>query len=161
MGEPISIHAPRMGIDVETCVFAQPEIYISIHAPRMGIDRFGRRHRPVGGHFNPRSPDGERRPMPADKDRKALFQSTLPGWGATSRFPHRWPATRNFNPRPPGWGATTGWEPCSTGCTDFNPRSPDGERHPGVILKTLLDEFQSTFPGWGATYTSPLPYIDA
>ena len=66
---------------------------ISIHAPRMGIDRFGRRHRPVGGHFNP--------------------------------------------------------------------RSPDGERHPGVILKTLLDEFQSTFPGWGATYTSPLPYIDA
>ena len=172
-----------MGIDVETCVFAQPEIYISIHAPRMGIDRFGRRHRPVGGHFNPRSPDGERRPMPADKDRKALFQSTLPGWGATSRFPHRWPATRNFNPRPPGWGATTGWEPCSTGCTyfnprspdgerqnrkrrsnqmkDFNPRSPDGERHPGVILKTLLDEFQSTFPGWGATYTSPLPYIDA
>ena len=27
-----------MGSDVETCVFAQPEIYISIHAPRMGSD---------------------------------------------------------------------------------------------------------------------------
>ena len=43
--------------------------------------------------------------MPADKDRKALFQSTLPGWGATAaagsgvRYIHY-----------------------------FNPRSPDGER---------------------------------
>ena len=33
-----------MGIDVETCVFAQPEIYISIHAPRMGSDARARRN---------------------------------------------------------------------------------------------------------------------
>ena len=59
-GGLISIHAPRMGIDVETCVFAQPEIYISIHAPRMGIDVRCLLTRTGKHYFNPRSPDGER-----------------------------------------------------------------------------------------------------
>ena len=49
-----------MGIDVETCVFAQPEIYISIHAPRMGIDVRCLLTRTGKHYFNPRSPDGER-----------------------------------------------------------------------------------------------------
>ena len=140
-----------MGIDVETCVFAQPEIYISIHAPRMGIDRFGRRHRPVGGHFNPRSPDGERRPMPADKDRKALFQSTPPGWGATSRFPHRWPATRNFNPRPPdGERQRDGSRvQLAVPISIHAPRMGSDTACHAVRLRPGL--FQSTLPGWGAT----------
>ena len=80
---------------------------ISIHAPRMGSDRGQRRHRPHRPDFNPRSPDGERpraprcstrtsryfNPRSPDGERRLRhrntmvtekFQSTLPGWGATS-----------------------------------------------------------------------------
>ena len=57
---------------------------ISIHAPRVGSDR-GQIEQPGRGHyFNPRSPCGERPSafMPIAW-RNALFQSTLPVWGAT------------------------------------------------------------------------------
>ena len=124
----ISIHAPRMGSDaypkVRTIIFD-----ISIHAPRMGSDiRF-----PScvwGGHdFNPRSPDGERRPSfnflggfrayfnprspdgerpLADKENEtaqAVFQSTLPGWGATCPLDAILISMR-FQSTLPGWGAT-------------------------------------------------------
>ena len=60
-------------------------IVISIHAPRMGSDlRRFRPFAPRNRYFNPRSPDGER--LAGDFARYAshAFQSTLPGWGATS-----------------------------------------------------------------------------
>ena len=78
---------------------------ISIHAPRMGSDRFGRRHRPVGGHFNPRSPDGER------QNRKRRSNQM-----------------KDFNPRSPD-GERHTRRLCRTLTRNFNPRSPDGERH--------------------------------
>ena len=101
----ISIHAPRMGSDMEL-LDSRILVRISIHAPRMGSDRtlLCERHRiprisihaprmgsdagrcpaiRVVTHFNPRSPDGERRHLVRG---------------------HR--------------GAIP----------DFNPRSPDGER---------------------------------
>ena len=78
---------------------------ISIHAPRMGSDRFGRRHRPVGGHFNPRSPDGER------QNRKRRSNQM-----------------KDFNPRSPD-GERQNRKRRSNQMKDFNPRSPDGERH--------------------------------
>ena len=79
---------------------------ISIHAPRMGIDVRCLLTRTGKHYFNPRSPDGERRPQPEvasatstisihaprmgsdgvarDTLRDGIgFQSTLPGWGAT------------------------------------------------------------------------------
>ena len=79
---------------------------ISIHAPRMGSDRPRLRMCCTFIDFNPRSPDGERQPqherappfleisihaprMGSDTEGKAsetdgkVFQSTLPGWGAT------------------------------------------------------------------------------
>ena len=47
--------------------------------------------------------------------------------------------------------------------TDFNPRSPDGERQVGDAAALFEDAFQSTLPGWGATYTAVClgvsPYI--
>ena len=59
----ISIHAPRMGSDI-TPIQWRKMTFISIHAPRMGSDR----------DLN----DGE---FAAE-----LFQSTLPGWGATAKM---------------------------------------------------------------------------
>ena len=56
---------------------------ISIHAPRMGSDRDLGSERHQKAHFNPRSPDGERPQTLGDFYVKSLFQSTLPGWGAT------------------------------------------------------------------------------
>ena len=60
--------------------------------------------------------------------------------------------TLHFNPRspdgerlPPPWQ----WNPSQS---NFNPRSPDGERR--SLLSLVLSEmrFQSTLPGWGATF---------
>ena len=103
----ISIHAPRMGSDgivvnsrvqgfqfqstlpgwgaTYLTVICVALIVISIHAPRMGSDlRRFRPFAPRNRYFNPRSPDGER--LAGDFARYAshAFQSTLPGWGATS-----------------------------------------------------------------------------
>ena len=58
--EFISIHAPRMGSD-GTCHKYPSRYDISIHAPRMGSDAHGYK----------------------DDAEDLLFQSTLPGWGAT------------------------------------------------------------------------------
>ena len=80
----ISIHAPRMGSD---CMrkFTFWQMQISIHAPRMGSDR----------------------PSSRVTLRTSIFQSTLPGWGATKVI---------------AFGGIP--------FLDFNPRSPDGERQP-------------------------------
>ena len=114
-------------------------------------------------NFNPRSPDGERRSdhcrchyrpeisihaprMGSDLSNDCknsftpLFQSTLPGWGAT--------LTRIFR---------------HSTSTYFNPRSPDGERRVAIPCWMYYGtEFQSTLPGWGATRDTPksgrLPY---
>ena len=135
---------------------------------------FPRRARRTGRDFNPRSPDGERRgarshpcssawhfnPRSPDGERLGLliviiyfqiFQSTLPGWGATGSSPTRWRRPMNFNPRSPdgerprltavgyiivyisihaprmGSDSMLGVQMLS-GYDDFNPRSPDGER---------------------------------
>ena len=83
--DPISIHAPRMGSDLFRHPFF-PSIYISIHAPRMGsdvrlLDKIGIMpfisiHAPrMGSDTTNRSHAPSATP----------FQSTLPGWGATSR----------------------------------------------------------------------------
>ena len=101
---------------------------ISIHAPRMGSDRERRTARTGSTHFNPRSPDGERRvtlsrvigvsnfnPRSPDGERRSRliwvrslpysFQSTLPGWGATGRGGGHYTA-QQFQSTLPGWGAT-------------------------------------------------------
>ena len=102
-------------------------------------------------HINPRSPDGERLAHRlSNVSLMTLFQSTLPGWGATkdgTRHPCPPPISIHaprmgsdccvlriikmhnaFQSTLPGWGATVVFD--------------------GVFG---LCEFQSTLPGWGAT----------
>ena len=86
------------------------------------------------------------------------FQSTLPGWGATSATACWNKCTRDFNPRSPD-GERPGWYPFadlvgisihaprmgsddgrflpSRSPSDFNPRSPDGERPSRMIFPRL------------------------
>ena len=102
----ISIHAPRMGSDINHAIPQHATIdfnprspdgerryhrhavrrvrQISIHAPRMGSDRRNYARHGCGLDFNPRSPDGERLRYRCGMLKRSLFQSTLPGWGATS-----------------------------------------------------------------------------
>ena len=68
---------------VATSKFGQ-FLRISIHAPRMGSDLFQHALPDAGHDFNPRSPDGERPTIPITATALYTFQSTLPGWGATS-----------------------------------------------------------------------------
>ena len=57
---------------------------ISIHAPRGGSDRCGKPDRESKGHFNPRSPWGERLGRSHCSNPSLTFQSTLPVGGATT-----------------------------------------------------------------------------
>ena len=129
---------------------------ISIHAPRMGSDL-----------------SDDLQPLVVDE-----FQSTLPGWGATST-----PQTQHaeqqkisihaprmgsdqhpikfrdmhvgFQSTLPGWGATLRLIGMSRVSSNFNPRSPDGERRAILPSIVVVSKFQSTLPGWGATVAIP------
>ena len=150
LADKISIHAPRMGSDDGRVVGPVDGVLISIHAPRMGSD-FSWRGLPPTVDISIHAPRmGSDLKRSDDMTQKILFQSTLPGWGATNR------------------------RYCSVSrMANFNPRSPDGERlHLIVDLrhrfgisihaprmgsdesdssKTQSGSFQSTLPGWGAT----------
>ncbi len=91
---------------------ADRPVEISIHAPRMGSDMA----------------------QGARPETRESFQSTLPGWGATS-------------------GVLVG----HATLRHFNPRSPDGERHGIARHRPRSPRFQSTLPGWGATRTTASP----
>ena len=101
---------------------------ISIHAPRVGSDPPPCRSCCPGRYFNPRSPGGERPATEINRLWPQLFQSTLPGWGATRGIPFRLAWTDGFQSTLPGWGATGNADMASHHITYFNPRSPDGER---------------------------------
>ena len=85
----------------------------------------------------------------ADPELESLFQSTLPGWGATAEF-DLLDAIEAFQSTLPGWGATSS-STCISTRGNFNPRSPDGERPSKTSDTPSRTRFQSTLPGWGAT----------
>ena len=78
-------------------------------------------------HFNPRSPQGERRAIINVNIAEQLFQSTLPAGGATAR-----PA------------------PALRGGGYFNPRSPQGERLSVINIKISDTEISIHAPRRGS-----------
>ena len=81
----ISIHAPRVGSDLFLGV-TKCHITISIHAPRVGSDGVHPRYERCVGHFNPRSPCGERRDD--ETTRSGLFMISIhaPRVGSDDRW---------------------------------------------------------------------------
>ena len=65
-----------------------------------------------------------------------IFQSTLPGWGATH--------AKSFDFKR---------------LCNFNPRSPDGERLYYTYVDKWFHVFQSTLPGWGATRAPHIRFL--
>ncbi len=127
----------------------RPLDQVSIHAPRMEGDAVVPTSTVMPGSFNPRPPDGGRL-HPADHHAGEGFQSTPPGWRATSP-PCGYTKTDGlFQSTPPGWRATswphtgTTWKLvsihaprmegdasgrfCESASAGFNPRPPDGGR---------------------------------
>ena len=101
---------------------------LSIHAPRVGSDSAFLRPLSSVGHFNPRSPCGERHCPASGESKRKQFQSTLPVWGATNPCKDCIYYHKEFQSTLPVWGAT------------------------GISSRrSARQEFQSTLPVWGAT----------
>ena len=130
----------------------RPTLAFQSTLPGWGATRQTEIHAQALQNFNPRSPDGERPAVPSRSGPKLLisihaprmgsdgrrrccvrfmyiFQSTLPGWGATTSRTSSSTPSAGFQSTLPGWGAT----PVA-----------------GIWVSTVL-AFQSTLPGWGAT----------
>ena len=99
--EPVSIHAPRVGCDLS--LFGDKGAAdVSIHAPRVGCDPCVGFSLHPDSSFNPRTPGGVRPASALQAWRALQFQSTHPGWGATSPIRHPSSLSVCFNPRTPG-----------------------------------------------------------
>ena len=101
-------------------------------------------------HFNPRSPHGERPPVPGAKPFLIYFNPRSPHGERQegfSLFNHQVP----FQSTLPARGATTCLQPPSNRLRYFNPRSPHGERQNAVFITSDTTIFQSTLPARGAT----------
>ena len=145
----ISIHAPRVGSDGFLLPGSIPQLHFNPRSP-CGERRAARAGGVQQKHFNPRSPCGERRRRGSRSCGGRQFQSTLPVWGATSKyFFDNW--GRRISIHAPRVGSDR-----FPGCdflvsSHFNPRSPCGERPRTAADLPLTAAFQSTLPVWGAT----------
>ena len=83
----ISIHAPRTGSDGMTIYKDTQLKTFQSTLPARGATAPTEKQRALEGHFNPRSPHGERRWWLTSSARAWRFQSTLPARGATIGAP--------------------------------------------------------------------------
>ena len=126
----ISIHAPRMGSDEREEFIWVVAVGISIHAPRMGSDR-NESACPQSQEISIHAPRmGSDVACGLTLMVPVVFQSTLPGWGATVLRRYEPVRLSGFQSTLPGWGATRRTVPAGSDARNFNPRSPDGERRP-------------------------------
>ena len=124
---------------------------ISIHAPRTGSDQAAAPRPSRSGHFNPRSPHGERHSGWSWRRRQLPFQSTLPARGATCSLPCSTHRSLNFNPRSPHGerpALVVGDAP-PVGISIHAPRTGSDLTHRGRAR--FRCSFQSTLPARGAT----------
>ena len=85
----------------------------------------------------------------------ALFQSTLPGWGATSPLAACRRHRRHFNPRSPDGERLPVSRFAMPSPSNFNPRSPDGERRGRRAEALLVAEISIHAPRMGSDKGSP------
>ena len=149
-GIVISTHAPRTGSD-DAWLEKRDWSDISTHAPRTGSDITFQLCRWNQGHFNPRSPHGERPSATARRPPACYFNPRSPhGERRTARGTPL--SSRPISTHAPRTGSDI-LRRRSTACArHFNPRSPHGERHFPAPCASNLVLFQPTLPARGATY---------
>ena len=96
--------------------------------PARGATRSRRQTTSWSGHFNPRSPHGERHCTAPGHPAEGTFQSTLPARGATKML-FLTKKSAAFQSTLPARGATNRGRAETGFACNFNPRSPHGERH--------------------------------
>ena len=136
--------------DDQHCGIQRP---ISIHAPRGGSDRFPALSNINPGHFNPRSPWGERLEDEPTYTRSQIFQSTLPVGGATRGYPGAGGQNRISIHTPRGGSDPKG--NIAHGKVKISIHAPRGGSDVGGTSQPENPkEFQSTLPVGGATFPS-------
>ena len=151
----------------------RPTLAFQSTLPGWGATRQTEIHAQALQNFNPRSPDGERPAVPSRSGPKLLisihaprmgsdgrrrccvrfmyiFQSTLPGWGATTSRTSSSTPSAGFQSTLPGWGATV-VDLAGIVAMEFQSTLPGWGATMGASTGVSRDLFQSTLPGWGAT----------
>ena len=126
----ISIHAPREGSDAVLPAAAMAEILFQSTLPARGATLHKSWMVQQSGHFNPRSPRGERPRHTYYTTGTKKFQSTLPARGATGRTKPRDKFVK-ISIHAPREGSDESVCRGKDHTRHFNPRSPRGERHYG------------------------------
>ena len=148
---PISIHASRMGGDHRRCDSRVESGDISIHASRMGGDACEPGEvatEIISIHASRMGGDSL---SFAGSSPQSKFQSTPPGWEATHQ--HGQPDDRgDISIHASRMGGDRNSFGIFTHAVDFNPRLPDGRRPEPMACGSADTTFQSTPPGWEATY---------
>ena len=109
---------------------------ISIHAPRVGCDADDGSISADYANFNPRTPGGVRLLLTACPRTKAVFQSTHPGWGATTVKAPRCKVER-ISIHAPRVGCDSIYTSPPLMPKYFNPRTPGGVRRCGASIDVL------------------------
>ena len=173
-GYPISTHAPRTGSDgrkpkthytgmqfqptlpargaTSLAVKRSPLSTFQPTLPARGATRSAARNlRASPGHFNPRSPHGERPNQPGHDARLAGHFNPRSPHGERPALIGRGVPWRRISTHAPRTGSDK--RRVRPGGTEenFNPRSPHGERHMYLDKPVLQTKFQPTLPARGAT----------
>ena len=146
----ISIHAPRTGSDPSASDATKCEGHFnprSPHGERLGKDR---RLRGVP-YFNPRSPHGERLNMGARTVRLNIISIHAPRTGSDQSGFYIEEAEISISIHAPRTGSDRWQVGLHVRQGYFNPRSPHGERRQLLNICTISKVFQSTLPARGAT----------
>ena len=117
-----------MGRDALVKRSVKEVLNVSIHAARVGRDTMAKKVLQGQAGFNPRGPGGPRHPN--DELIKRFMVSI-----------HAARVGRDSSPAKRRWFAQR-----------FNPRGPGGPRHWTATFDWVLKQFQSTRPGWAATF---------
>ena len=95
--------------------------------------------------FNPRSPCGERLARTRCRVLSAIFQSTLPVWGATTYASRNWLIVK-ISIHAPRVGSDSQYLARASISFYFNPRSPCGERLPLLLVLLRILDFNPRSP---------------
>ena len=145
---PISIHASRMGCDIEQQPISAFREFQSTH-PVWDATRSAR-PLPRRSYFNPRIPYGMRPPARIMAWCSTNFNPRIP-YGMRRHVSADPAAAAYFNPRIPYGMRLIFLSLASVSCRYFNPRIPYGMRQIRKVKMLVLREFQSTHPVWDAT----------
>ena len=131
----ISIHAPRTGSDLHSTRTPSRRGHFNPRSPH-GERPHAPRRRPTTTNFNPRSPHGERPPTPT-RTTRCLISIHAPRTGSDTTAQHPDSPARGFQSTLPARGATICARRRARKSSNFNPRSPHGERQRKVTILSI------------------------